>query len=159
MPRGNRDAKPRSWTEQSILGLVTPRIRTLIRRALSGDGIGGDAIDHGTLPGLGDDDHTQYLRDTAGTGGTGITVSGRIITADGTEQVFEDVPSGVIDSANDTFVLSSTPITGTVQLFKNGLRMRSGASNDYTISTATITFNAAQIPQTGDSLFADYLIP
>ena len=79
MPQGNRDAKPRAWTTDAILALVDPQTRRLIRRAISGSGIGGGAGDHGLLVGLGDDDHLQYLPDIAGTGGTGITVTGRVI--------------------------------------------------------------------------------
>lgn len=82
MPQGNRDAKPRAWTTNAILTLVEPLIRRLIRRALNGAGIGGDAIDHGVLDGLSDDDHAQYLLDVAGTGGTGITVASRVISVD-----------------------------------------------------------------------------
>lgn len=82
MPTGNREVKAKSWTTTAILTLVEPLIRRLIRRALNGAGIGGDTIEHGTLGGLSDDDHAQYLLDVAGTGGLGITVSGRIISVD-----------------------------------------------------------------------------
>jgi hypothetical protein len=67
-----------------------------------------------------------------------------------------EVPSGTINGSNPTFTLAHTPTIGSVQLFKNGLRQRSGSGNDYTISTATITFESASIPQTGDILLADY---
>jgi len=80
MPQGNRDAKPRAWTTNAILALVEPLIRRLIRRALNGAGIGGDAIDHGVLDGLSDDDHAQYLLDVAGAGGAGIDVIARVIS-------------------------------------------------------------------------------
>lgn len=55
-----RDQQQRLWTPEAILTLMRPTIKRLINRALSGDGIGGDPIDHGTLDGLADDDHTQY---------------------------------------------------------------------------------------------------
>lgn len=65
-----------------------------------------------------------------------------------------EVPSGAIDGTNMTFTLANTPVAGSVQLYLNGLRQKSGAGNDYTISGATITYLAA--PKTGDMLTADY---
>lgn len=82
MPQGNRDSKPRAWTTDAILALVEPHTRSLIRRAIAGSGIGGGGGDHGILVGLSDDDHIQYLLDATATGGLGITVSGRVISAD-----------------------------------------------------------------------------
>lgn len=82
MPQGNRDAKPIAWTQEAILALIDPYVRRLIRKATNGDGIGGGGGDHGLLVGLSDDDHTQYLLDAPGTGGDGISVSGRTITAE-----------------------------------------------------------------------------
>lgn len=84
MSAGNREVKAKSWTTTAILTLVEPLIRRLIRRALVG-GLGGDAIDHGALSGLNDDDHAQYLLDDAGAGGAGIDVISRIIAINVTE--------------------------------------------------------------------------
>lgn len=68
--------------------------------------------------------------------------------------VTEETPSGTINGSNTTFTLANTPTTGTVRLYLNGIRLRSGSGNDYTISTATITMATA--PATGDILLADY---
>ncbi len=57
MPQQPGDRIPKAWTEDAILALVEPRIRTLIRKI--GD-IGGSPVDHGALGGLADDDHVQY---------------------------------------------------------------------------------------------------
>ena len=68
--------------------------------------------------------------------------------------VFNEVPSGTINGTNVTFTLAHTPQAGTA-LHLNGLRQTPGATNDFTISGATITFNAA--PIVGDEILADYL--
>jgi hypothetical protein len=89
-----------------------------------------------------------------------VDAAGRVTAAangsSATMFVDNETPSGTINGVNDTFTLAFTPVVGSEHLFKNGLRMKSGVSNDYTISGATITFNAGQIPQTGDTLVADY---
>jgi hypothetical protein len=73
--------------------------------------------------------------------------------------VDNEVPTGTINGSNATFTLASTPSAGTnVKLYLNGTYMRQGASEDYQISGTTITFNAGQIPQTGDTLVANYRI-
>lgn len=77
-----REQRTRLWTEEAILTLVRQPIKRLINRALTGSGIGGPPVDHGGLNGLLDDDHTQYLRDTTGTGGDAINVTARVINFD-----------------------------------------------------------------------------
>jgi hypothetical protein len=57
-----------------------------------------------------------------------------------------------VDSSNVTFTLATDPITGSVQLYQNGIRLK--VTDDYTITGDTITFNTA--PITGDILLADY---
>jgi hypothetical protein len=69
--------------------------------------------------------------------------------------VFEVTPSGTIDGSNTAFTLPDTPTAGTLRLHLNGMRLKSGAGNDYTISTNTITMATA--PISGDVLIADYL--
>lgn len=70
--------------------------------------------------------------------------------------IFNEVPSGTINGSNVTFTLANTPTSGTVQIYKNGLRQTLTA--DYTISGSTITFSTAP-SSTGfsDVLIADYL--
>lgn len=67
----------------------------------------------------------------------------------------EEVPSGAITGSNDTFYLTGIP-AGIVMLFKNGVRQRPGVDNDYTRAGNVITFNAWNLPQTGDILLADF---
>lgn len=70
--------------------------------------------------------------------------------------VVSETPSGTINGSNAAFTIAATPATGTLRLYKNGLRQRAGAGNDYTLSGSTITYEAGNVPQTGDSHVADY---
>jgi hypothetical protein len=83
-----------------------------------------------------------YAQDTSGTLST-------------TNFVTEETPSGTINGSNVTFTLAVTPTAGTLKLYLNGVRQKSGAGNDYTISTNTITMTTA--PISGDVLIADYM--
>lgn len=78
------------------------------------------------------------------------------VSPGGTTFVDSETPSGTINGSNDTFTLAGTPATGSLHLYKNGIRQRAGSGNDYQLSTATITFEAGNLPQTGDVLLADY---
>ena len=89
----------------------------------------------------------QQGRITAASSGTGLTA---------TNFVDNETPTGTINGVNAAFTLANTPAAGSEHIFKNGLRQTPGASNDYTISGAAITFLAGNIPQTGDSILADY---
>lgn len=83
-----------------------------------------------------------YVQDTAG-------------TLSATNFVFEETPSGSINGSNVAFTISATPTTGTLRLYLNGVRLKSGAGNDYTLSTNTITMATA--PISGDVLLADFM--
>jgi hypothetical protein len=71
--------------------------------------------------------------------------------------VVRETPTGTINGTNATFTLAATPVAGTEQVYVNGIQQNSGAGNDYTISTNTITFLAGAIPQTGDVVKVTYL--
>lgn len=83
-----------------------------------------------------------YTQDTSGT----LAVS---------NFVFEETPSGSVNGSNVTFTLATTPTSGTLRLYLNGMRLKSGATNDYTLSTNTISMTTA--PISGDVLIADYM--
>jgi hypothetical protein len=68
-----------------------------------------------------------------------------------------ETPTGTIDGVNAAFTLANTPTAGTVGVFVNGMRMKSGAGNDYTISGTTVTFLTGAIPTSGDVIQVDYL--
>ena len=69
--------------------------------------------------------------------------------------ITNETPSGTINGSNATFTLAATPVSGSVMLYRNGMRQLE--STHFTISGATITMLATHIPDTGDWLLADYL--
>jgi hypothetical protein len=101
------------------------------------------------------------------TAGTGVTITngtGTISIAVNSatfllvaNYVVRESPTGTINGVNTGFTLAATPVTGTEQVYVNGILQNSGAGNDYTISGATITFLAGAIPQTGDVVRVTYL--
>ena len=67
----------------------------------------------------------------------------------------EEGPAGALDGNNVTFTLNHTPSPATsLKLVYNGLTLRSGAGNDFTISSNTITFLYA--PTAGSNLICWY---
>jgi hypothetical protein len=68
--------------------------------------------------------------------------------------VDKETPSGSINGSNTTFTLANTPTTGSEHVYLNGLLQESGAGNDYTISTNTITYLTA--PISGDKIRVSY---
>lgn len=63
-------------------------------------------------------------------------------------------PTGTVNGVNAIFTLANTPINSSLMLLVNG-QVQTSPEN-YTISGATITFVAGQIPQTGQILKAFY---
>ncbi len=59
------------------------------------------------------------------------------------------------DGVDATGVLSSAPLAGKEEVYLNGILQNEGASDDYQISGATITFNSA--PQSGDEVLVSYI--
>jgi hypothetical protein len=88
--------------------------------------------------------------------GTTITAAAGVITAVGSSGTLapNETPSGTINGSNATFTLAHTPINTSLMLFLNGILQDSGAGNDYTLATATITM--LNVPATGDKLRAFY---
>jgi hypothetical protein len=111
-------------------------------------------VDQGTTYG---DKRFYCTSNTGGTlGSTAVTYTEDTAgTLSPTNFVIEETPSGSINGSNTTFTLANTPTSGTVKLYLNGVRQKSGAGNDYTISTNTITMTTA--PVSGDVLLADYM--
>lgn len=80
-------------------------------------------------------------------GGGGGVLSGAF--ADG------EVPGGTINGSNTVFTLTRVPApASSLQLYRNGLRMR--ANVDFQLSGSTVTFFVASTPQAGDQLVANY---
>lgn len=72
----------------------------------------------------------------------------------GSTLVPRETPSGTVNGSNVTFTLAFTPISGTEHVYLNGILQEPGAGNDYTISSATITYLTA--PLTGDKIRVTY---
>jgi hypothetical protein len=70
-------------------------------------------------------------------------------------QVVGENPSGTLNGVNAVFALHGTPVSGSLSVHRNGLRLQTGA--DYTLSGSQITFDPTQIPALGDILLVDYL--
>lgn len=64
-----------------------------------------------------------------------------------------ETPTGAINGANVTFILSAIPIADSLILLLNGVTQTE--TSDYTLATATITMQSA--PLVGDILTAYYL--
>lgn len=67
--------------------------------------------------------------------------------------VVNETPSGTINSSNTAFSIANTPVTGDVQVFRNGMLQISGT--DYTQSGTSLTYLYA--PTTGDNLKIIYI--
>lgn len=61
-----------------------------------------------------------------------------------------ETPSGAINGSNLTYTLANTPVTGSVHLYLNGIRVTT-----FTMSTNTITWTGTA-PSGTDTLLADY---
>ena len=70
--------------------------------------------------------------------------------------VVGEIPAGTVDGTNAVFTLANLPLLNSVDLYRNGLLQTMAASNDYTISGRTITFNVGNVPQPGDNLLCGY---
>ncbi len=75
------------------------------------------------------------------------------------KQATQEVPSGTINGSNTIFRLLTYPISGTIKVFKRGLRMKEG--DDYILSSSLpniqyVVFQPASIPTPGSNLFIDY---
>jgi hypothetical protein len=68
--------------------------------------------------------------------------------------VSRETPSGTINGSNTVFTLGFTPVSGTEHVYLDGMLMEAGGSDDYTISTTTITFVTA--PESGSRLRVSY---
>ena len=55
--------------------------------------------------------------------------------------VDKEIPYGVIEGINQTFILNSTPIPNSEHLYLNGLLQEEGVNEDYVIVNDTIIFN------------------
>ena len=78
----------------------------------------------------------------------------RLVDIESTAFVTREIPSGSVNGSNTSFTLANSPVSGTEQVFLNGMLQHQGVGNDYTISGDTITFATA--PDAGWKLFVNY---
>lgn len=93
---------------------------------------------------------------SAGQHVTQISTSGvPSCSADTGSALNQAAPTGTINGSNTTFTLSPTPTASAdVVCYLNGVMQQQGAGNDYTISSATITYLTA--PPTGAKLLCTW---
>ena len=82
-----------------------------------------------------------------------VTVTGGLTTSSFT---FNETPTGSVDGMNTDFVLAAAPVSGKLSVTKNGLKLKPGAGNDYTVTGDTITMASA--PESGDLILVDYIV-
>lgn len=82
-------------------------------------------------------------------------VTAAVAAIGGGTKVTRETPTGTINGSNVTFTLSHTPVSGTEEVFLNGILQEPGSGNDYTISSGTITYLTA--PVSGDRLRVSYV--
>lgn len=68
--------------------------------------------------------------------------------------VNKEVPAGTINGSTTAFTLANTPVSGSEEVYLNGIEQVVGAGNDYTISGAVITMLTA--PLTGETIRVSY---
>lgn len=88
--------------------------------------------------------------------GNGTAVSAATVSTDylaPSSRITRETPSGSINGSNTSFTLANTPISGTEEVYLNGIQQDAGG-NDYTISTSTISMVSA--PLSGDKIRVSY---
>ena len=144
-PGGSINSSNTSFT--SAASMVTGSLKVYQNGVrLSGGGVdftqgSGTAFTMVTAPTTGDILLIDY-KVSAGTYSTGST-----------SFVYDETPSGTINSSNTSFTIASTPVSGSLIVYRDGQRLIGGGA-DYTLSGTTITFVTA--PTTGSTLKVDY---
>lgn len=127
-----------------------------------GTGTGSGTTQFATLP-ISIDQITNLSADLASINASLSSLTTQItnlgLASSTTNAVFIDAetPTGTLNGTNAIFTLANAPSPGgSLTLFRNGLIQSNNI--DFTLSGATITFNAGSIPQAGDILQAYYRI-
>jgi len=130
-------------TEEELLELIKPLIsldtgENVIKKINKANGL----IEQSMIKGL--EETLEVLRNGL------VNLGGYVATP--AQFVDDETPTGLIDGVNTVFVLSKTPLTGSLKVYVNGQRVR--VTEDYTFSGRIITFLTA--PPTGSILLADF---
>jgi hypothetical protein len=130
----------------SVVGLVAD----LAQRPTKGPGFGTGSVAVINQSG--------QIETAAGNVGDCVYVDGTAGACGGASPQFFDAetPGGVVDGTNPTFTLTNPPSGASLQLFRNGMYMKSGF--DYTLTNSSVEFVTGAKPQPGDTLVASYRI-
>jgi len=108
-------------------------------------------------------DGSSYLRAgsnvTITTGSNGsVTIASTGGGGGSTQISMSEAVSGSINGSNKVFTVANAPSpTSSLMLFYNGQLLTQGAGEDYTLSSTTITFEAAvSAPESGSTILATY---
>ena len=102
-------------------------------------------------------------RATAGTGNVEDLTVAQVKTllgltaANQSTRTYRATPTGTVNGSNTDFTIAALVLSGTEEVYKNGMLMNAGAGNDYTIvygGTTTITFLTAP----SNTPFADVIL-
>jgi hypothetical protein len=118
---------------------------------VSANGFAGTVANPSTTPAI-----TMSTTVTGLLKGNGTAVSAATASTDymaPASFVTRETPSGTVNGSTTAFTLANTPLSGTEEVFLNGVLQDSGG-NDYSISGTTITFVTA--PATGDKIRVNY---
>ena len=122
---------------------------------VSANGFAGSVANASTTPAI---TLTTSITGLLKGNGTAISAASNTAGADyvnATNFITRETPTGSVNGSNTTFTLANTPISGTEQVYLNGVLQEPGAGNDYTISTNTITYLTA--PISGDKIRVTYI--
>lgn len=134
--------------------------------ALKAYGLLDTASDAPTIP------DTEAIQDIIGAMVSGNTETNITVTYDdtngkldfvasggGSTRIVRETPSGAVNGSNTDYVLANDMVSGSEEVFLNGILQEPGAGNDYTIAENTnvwtITFLSA--PVTGDRIRVSYV--
>jgi hypothetical protein len=84
----------------------------------------------------------------------GVDLRNRVNDLENDSFITREVPSGSVNGSNVTFTLANIPVSGSEQVYLNGLLQDPGAGNSYTIAGSTITFLSA--PLSNDEIHVSY---
>jgi len=94
------------------------------------------------------------------TGSVNATVAfrlnGNLLFASGVVFIDKEIPTGLINGSNRVFTLISSPVSGSLHLFLNGVLQEEGAGKDYQVSGNTITYEVGNAPTANSKHLASY---
>lgn len=114
-------------------------------------------VSSGVFDAAGCADVRPFLSRDVYSAGSGLTLTNNVFSLGAgalPNYAGAETPAGTIDGANRVFSLAQLPITGSLQLFRNGLIQKEGLH--FTVSDQTVTFAETATPETNDVLIAYY---